>query len=350
MSVENTEEDATDGDEGGPITNKDRMDSIDEPQLKKYAKHVFRHKEGDTARRYLGDLQEYEQWLERESIGSAKEVTSDDAYEYCDWVAYEYSPPTAVKRIRLVNRAYMHVLRRRDIDQNPFAGWAASLSEFNLSATKTRQEMELDDEDDYYAPTDADVREMIEHAPTPTVECKLQIMLQASTGLRVGELETLELDDINMTNQTVFIPSKKSKSTNKRYVPFGDELEALLRKYVNDGYRDRKMHADSTYLFAASRGDKGHVTRYTMNKRVRKAAFNAPSVDNPVLYYDAKGDPRYLISSHNLRHYYATKLVNSGVPIYMAAKTLGHSQIATTERYLHENWDKIVSQVPPVSV
>lgn len=75
-----------------------------------------------------------------------------------------------------------------------------------------------------------------------------------------------------------------------------------------------------------SRKGKGNLTQVQVNRIVKRAAGRVPGIDREVA---AK------ISPHWLRHAHATHAMDRGAPIHLVQATLGHSNVATTGRYLH---------------
>jgi len=144
-------------------------------------------------------------------------------------------------------------------------------------------------------------------------------MLYAS-GMRVGELEQLNCNDIDFENCQVLVVGKGNK---ERMVPIGSYAMAALQEYlhkvrplfagrvVDDSQRDA--------LFLSQKGTRlsSRGIRYLVKKYVNKASLQAG------------------ISPHSLRHSFATHLLEKGADLRCVQELLGHTSLSTTQIYTH---------------
>lgn len=135
-----------------------------------------------------------------------------------------------------------------------------------------------------------------------------------SCGMRVSELTDLTLNDINFENKIIRLLGKGSKV---RYVPISDIALEKLNKYllIRDTYNVNNLN----YVFINQKGKQ--VTRqyvYTTLKTILKA-------NNIFEDY----------SPHSFRHTYATHLLEGGADLRYVQELLGHSDISTTQIYVH---------------
>lgn len=143
-----------------------------------------------------------------------------------------------------------------------------------------------------------------------------------ATGLRVGELVSIRISDIDRNNNLIKVMGKGSK---ERYVFYGSNASDVLDLYLEDGRRKILKNKHSDYLFINKNG--GMLsTRY-----VRKI------IDDVVL----KCEINYHISPHTLRHTFATDLLNNGADLMSVKELLGHSTIDTTSIYTHVSNEQI---------
>lgn len=143
--------------------------------------------------------------------------------------------------------------------------------------------------------------------------CNVALFLLC-TGARLNEALTATWAHIDKVNRVWRIPATTSKSKRVRSVPLNDSALEVLGQLGTDG--------KSPYLFVSSRkGVDGALERLTwintVWERLRKEA------DLPHLRL------------HDLRHQFASFLVNSGRTLYEVQKILGHSSHSVTERYAH---------------
>jgi integrase/recombinase XerD len=136
-------------------------------------------------------------------------------------------------------------------------------------------------------------------------------------GLRVSEACQLDLEDVN--DEAVRVKGKGSKY---RQVPIGSKaIEAL------DHYLAHFRHDNHSALFIKTNGDR--VSRSTMWHRLKK--------------HLKESGMSAQISPHTLRHSYATHLLEGGADIRIIQELLGHSSIATTDRYTQVQMKKLRS-------
>lgn len=146
--------------------------------------------------------------------------------------------------------------------------------------------------------------------------------LFVDTGIRCSEL--IDLTPNSIINSTLIIDGKGNK---QRYVPISPLLQKQLLKYMrarDSYYKDRILKSDK--LFLSSRYKT--LTVEAVESVVRKAG------------YVAEVNEQIRFSPHTLRHYYAVKMLDTGIDIYSLARLLGHNRIATTQRYVAATTDK----------
>jgi integrase/recombinase XerD len=130
-------------------------------------------------------------------------------------------------------------------------------------------------------------------------------------GLRVGELVQLKIEDINSPSMTIRV--RKGKGGKDRLLPLTEPLLLLLRAYV-------KAYHPVDYLF------NGLINGQPLTTRAVQSAFQLAK-------QKARLNPK--ISSHTLRHAFATHHLDDGTHLPAIKTMLGHTNIKTTERYLH---------------
>ncbi|HKJ04447.1 MAG TPA: site-specific tyrosine recombinase XerD [Geopsychrobacteraceae bacterium] len=137
-----------------------------------------------------------------------------------------------------------------------------------------------------------------------------------ATGVRVSELVSLRLSDLNME---IGCLSAFGKGSKQRLIPFGDEALAALKKYLADG-RIQHNKRDNEQIVFLNRSGKG-LTRQGFWKILRRRALSAGITQK--------------ISPHMLRHSFATHLLENGADLRAVQTMLGHADISTTQIYTH---------------
>jgi site-specific recombinase XerD len=138
------------------------------------------------------------------------------------------------------------------------------------------------------------------------------------TGLRLDELVTLRTEEVDLEARRISLVGKGRKP---RVVPFPYLLADALREYLDEV---RPKLPASSYLFANPRGNRRLRGRYgprALHDLVAEAGTSAGA-----------GGRHF---PHRWRHTYATSLIRRGVDIHVVQRLMGHSNIATTSRYLH---------------
>lgn len=132
------------------------------------------------------------------------------------------------------------------------------------------------------------------------------------TGIRVSELCNLKLSDVRFERSEITVVCGKGKKD--RTIPMNLELKGILKEY-RDNYRCNK----SEYFFATNRSKK--LSPQYLNQKIHLYAEEA-GVDNR-------------ISAHCLRHTFASALVAKGASITSIQRLLGHSDLKSTNIYMH---------------
>jgi len=151
--------------------------------------------------------------------------------------------------------------------------------------------------------------------------------LMYATGVRVAELTTLNLADVDFRNQLVRVTGKRRK---QRIVPFGDPASAAIRSYLD--VRDK-------FLFNApiSKRDEEAVFLNYQGTRI-----TTRSVGRMVEKYIRICAGMHNISPHALRHSFATHLLDSGADLRDIQELLGHARLSTTQVYTHVSMEKLI--------
>lgn len=149
----------------------------------------------------------------------------------------------------------------------------------------------------------------------------LEIMY--SSGLRISELLTLTLKQIDFEHGTIKVVGKGNK---QRLVPIGEYAIDYLNLYLKDG-RMKNKNKSSEFIFLNRYGNS--LSRVYFFKQVKKYADQA----------HIKVD----ISPHTLRHCFATHMLEQGAELRAVQEMLGHANIATTQIYTNITSKRILS-------
>lgn len=145
---------------------------------------------------------------------------------------------------------------------------------------------------------------------------KAMLELLYATGLRVSELVSLDITNLNLENGFIRCFGKGSK---ERMVPVGDVAARFLREYLDRSRRKLDKTGATSALFVNHRGQR--LTRQGFWKIIKK--------------YAKKAKINTVITPHTLRHSFATHLLENGADIRAVQEMLGHTDISTTQIYTH---------------
>ena len=145
---------------------------------------------------------------------------------------------------------------------------------------------------------------------------RAMLELLYACGLRVSELVSLRLEQVNLRQGVVRVIGKGNK---ERLVPLGEEAMTWLQRYFTEVRSDLLNGQPSDFVFPGRGGEA--LTRQAFWYRIKA--------------YARKAAIRVSLSPHTLRHAFATHLVNHGADLRVVQLLLGHSDLSTTQIYTH---------------
>jgi integrase/recombinase XerC len=160
-----------------------------------------------------------------------------------------------------------------------------------------------------------------EGEPLPVRDRAIVELLYA-TGVRVGELTGLDIDDLDPDRRTLRVIGKGNK---ERTVPYGVPAALALDDWLRRGRPKLARDNSGPALFLGARGGR-------MDQRQVRALVNT--------LLEALGDTS-ASGPHALRHSAATHLLDGGADLRAVQEILGHSSLATTQIYTHVSVDRL---------
>lgn len=257
----------------------------------------------NTRASYRSDLALFNGWLQEKGVAlpdAGRELILDHLAWRFDQA---YKPRSTARFLSGVRGFYRYLLRERMIGVDPTL--QVDMPQLGRPLPKSLSE--------------ADVEALLQ-APdrSEAIGQRDRAMLEVlyACGLRVTELVSLTLDQVNLRQGVLRVMGKGSK---ERLVPMGEEAVVWIERYVRDGRAELLNGRPSDVLFPSQRGEQ--MTRQTFWHRIKHHARVA-GIDKP-------------LSPHTLRHAFATHLLNHGADLRVVQMLLGHSDLSTTQIYTH---------------
>lgn len=149
-----------------------------------------------------------------------------------------------------------------------------------------------------------------------------------STGMRVSELVSRDLVDLDFTEEVLTVRGKGSK---ERLVPVGRPAIEAIRRWISQRHQiltervaQRKV-VDNKAMFLNNRGGR----------------LSVRSVERLVKGYGVRAEISQIVTPHALRHSFATHLLEMGADLRSVQELLGHASLSTTQRYTHLTLDHL---------
>ncbi len=263
----------------------------------------------NTEMSYKRDLDKVRHFMAERGICEVSAVSSQDLGDYVKYLEdNKFAAATVSRNIASLKAFYHFMLQEGCV--------AEDLSE-QLKAPKIEKKV----------PEIMSPEEVIRLLEQPTgdtpkeIRDKAMLELLYATGIRVTELITLRISDVNMQLGVILCRDR----TKERIIPFGAAARNALARYL-EGTRDAMLeNKTSDVLFANCSGQP--MSRQGFWKLIK--------------YYANKAGIKADITPHTLRHSFAAHLVENGADLRSVQEMLGHSDISTTQIYANMNHSHI---------
>ncbi len=256
----------------------------------------------NTLEAYSRDLIRYVQFLESKGISDFSQTYSETLYDYLGTLRTRKLSSRTQARILSALKSFYRFLQEESLrNNNPALPLQGPKPKRTLPKTLSKQEMET-----------------LLHQPKTDSPRGLRntAMLEVlyATGLRVSELISLTLDQLELDAHLIRTMGKGSK---ERLVPIGQTASRHLLEYLQKGRPLLLKAPMSPWVFVNSRGSR--LSRQGLWKILRQYGRQAGILKD--------------ISPHTLRHSFATHLLEGGADLRSIQTMLGHADISTTQIY-----------------
>jgi integrase/recombinase XerD len=296
-----------------------------------------------------GQLERFRDWYGADLAT----VTGEDIEDFITEksVGEGYAPTTLSGYRWALSKFYRFMEQADRVDRDPLDD--VQLKDMGAVKNTPQKKLKADDGERINPLTRDEVDALIDNVPDPKIRNELLIRLMVQTGMRAGEVAKLKLDDVDTDSREIKIRETISKSQG-RTVVYQPSLSFLMDQWLNGGHRDAYSSVDdSGYLFVTRKSDR--MTNNLINDKVKQAAENGGI--QKVLYEDARGQKRYRVTSHTLRHTFAVFALKPDVGegtmnLAYLREVMGHTDIEVTQVYLdylqHDSLDSMRKHGPSV--
>jgi len=262
-----------------------------------------KHSSQNTISSYLRDVNQFADYLTEHQDCEIRAAQSEMVRDYMSWMQSRGKSAASVTRFLASIKSFYNFLQSSgDIAANPAKGISADRAERKYPEILTAKEVELFLEQ----PQCVDAKGFRDHA---------MLELLYATGIRVSELISLDMDDLNLAAGFI----RCSSRGKERIIPLYHGAIKALQDYTRDIRPQLVAVPEERALFVNMNGDR--MSRQGFWKIIK--------------YYQDKAGIEKDITPHTLRHSFAVHLLENGADLRSIQEMLGHADISSTQIYTH---------------
>jgi integrase/recombinase XerC len=260
----------------------------------------------NTLKAYAGDLGQFIEYLEQNKISETKSLKNITHLDIRGFLAYLKEKGVAKKsitrKLSALRSFFKYLVTEGIISEDP---------------TQMVQGMKLPKKlPQFLYPSEVEALLSAPKNDILGIRDRAIMELLYATGVRVSELVSIKLKDINMGANFIIVYGKGSR---ERIVFFGSKAAESLEEYLKKSRPYLVKNLSCEYLFLNKNGTK------LTDRSVRRI------IDKYVKELSLKKN----ISPHTLRHTFATHMLNNGADLKTVQELLGHVSLSTTQLYTH---------------
>lgn len=277
--------------------------------MKNHVQHFIHHIENDrqlsrnTLEAYSRDLRDMVDFLESRGLNELSEVRTHDMQTFLQHLGHQGKSAATQSRVLATLRTFFDFLQdHKVVEHNQAKKLKRPKFEKKLPEIMTQEEVERL------------LAEPSDHTPIGLRD-KAMLEVLYATGLRVSELVSLDLEDLNLS--LGYIRCRSGSAV--RVVPLGKNALDALELYLRIGREKicRKGIVCEQSAFVNNAGQR--LTRQGFWKLIKK--------------YTEQAGIKKVITPHTLRHSFAVHMIESGVELRTVKEMLGHSDLTSTQLY-----------------
>lgn len=279
--------------------------------LEKFEKYLTDVKKAsaNTLASYMRDVRQLSDYVAAHDLPELDELDDDELTAYISWLRHNGKSPATVSRcIASLKSFYSLLLTQGIVDHNPAAGLVPEKAVQKLPQILTSKEVEL-------------LLEQPECTDMKGYRDRAMLELLYATGIRVSELISLDITDVNIPAGFIRCRSKDKE----RMIPLYPAAIKALSEYVEFIRPQMIASPDEPSLFVNISGER--MSRQGFWKIIKT--------------YQKKAGIEKDITPHTLRHSFAAHLLENGADIHDIKEILGHADISSTQRYAQFLKDKM---------
>ena len=266
-----------------------------------------------TIRSYRVDLEQFSEFLELFDLDLRQVDRADIRMYLGELKRKQMRKTTLARKLACLKSFYRFLKRQKVMEKNPAALVSAPRLEKALPKFLTREEVHR-------------LFEVIDAEGFFGIRNRAMVELFYATGMRIAELVTVKMKQLDLDNQLLRVFGKGNK---ERMVPFGSPARNWIRRYLPER---RQLLLD-----------KGQIAEEHLFLNRHGTAISDRSVRAIVDRFLFLAADRHGLSPHALRHTFATHMLDNGADLRAIQELLGHASLATTERYTHIIHDRLLS-------
>ena len=261
-----------------------------------------KHSSNNTVSSYMRDIHQFDAYVNENGL-VLESVTEQDVENYMAWMrGRSKSVATVTRALASLKSFYAYLLSEKVISTNPAKGVVTAKVERRYPQILSGKEVELFLEQ----PKCVDAKGYRDNA---------MLELLYATGIRVTELISLDVEDVNLTLGLIRCESKGKE----RMIPLYPAAVKALQEYIKEIRPQIIADENEKALFVNMNGER--MTRQGFWKIVK--------------YYQEKAGIEKEITPHTLRHSFAAHLLENGADLRSIQEMLGHADISSTQIYTH---------------